>query len=307
MNSKNIGWGLFWVVIGTMLILRNFDLLCFEINWNLIFRFWPVILIFAGVNSLLKSSANTRIHWLMPVLIIFLLLLVLMKGLTWNNRFKTTDSSSKINTSKDYSFIVENIMNVNSASLHFSGGAAHFSILDSTNLLFTANLPMSGSGYHMEQEQTDSITNITLQMDGDADIHLDDKKWNDNQVTLQLNNKPVWDLDFELGAGQVDFDLSNYKIHQLDIDAGAASLDLKLPGKENATVNINAGASSIIIRVPNEINCELNIDAVLSSKSLVGFEMVDDNYYVSKSTLPNAKKINLNIDAGVSSVEIIKY
>ena len=72
MNSKNISWGLFWVVVGALLILRNFDLLCFEINWDLIFRFWPVLLIFAGINSLIRGTSNNRFHWLMPVLMMVL-------------------------------------------------------------------------------------------------------------------------------------------------------------------------------------------------------------------------------------------
>jgi hypothetical protein len=204
-------------------------------------------------------------------------------------------------------FTVENTNNTPFASLQFSGGAAQFSLTDTTPLLFAANMPMNGSGYVMEQVQNDSVENITLKMDGDAKIDLGDKKWNANKVDLLLNANPIWDLDFDLGAGEVNFDLSKYKVRELAIDAGAASLDIKLSDLQNAKVVVNAGASSIILRIPKSINCELNIDAVLSAKSLNGFEKVDENYYVYKSTLPNAKKIDLTIDAGISSVEIIQY
>jgi hypothetical protein len=308
MNSKNISWGLFWVVVGALLILRNFDLLCFEINWDLIFRFWPVLLIFAGINSLIRGTSNNRFHWLMPVLMILLIVLLCVKGLSWNSSMeqRETNDFSSTEGSTAPTFTV-NSNNTQFASLYFSGGAAQFALKDTTALLFAANMPMNGSGYVMEQVQNDSVENITLKMDGDAKIDLGDKKWNANKVDLLLNANPIWDLDFDLGAGEVNFDLSKYKVRELAIDAGAASLDIKLSDLQNAKVVVNAGASSIILRIPKSINCELNIDAVLSAKSLNGFEKVDENYYVYKSTLPNAKKIDLTIDAGISSVEIIQY
>ena len=279
MNSKNISWGLFWVVVGALLILRNFDLLCFEINWDLIFRFWPVLLIFAGINSLIRGTSNNRFHWLMPVLMILLIVLLCVKGLSWNSSMEqreTNDFSSTEGTTAP-TFTVENSNNTQFANLYFSGGAAQFALKDTTALLFAANMPMNGSGYVMEQVQNDSVENITLKMDGDAKIELGDKKWNANKVDLLLNANPIWDLDFDLGAGEVNFDLSKYKVRELAIDAGAASLDIKLSDLQNAKVVVNAGASSIILRIPKSINCELNIDAVLSAKSLNGFEKVDEN------------------------------
>ena len=309
MYSKYISWGLFWVVVGALLILRNFDLLCFEINWDLIFRFWPVLLIFAGINSLIRGTSNNRFHWLTPVLMILLIVLLCVKGLSWNSNMEQRETNDFSPSQKltAPTFTVENTNNTPFASLQFSGGAAQFSLTETTPLLFAANMPMNGSGYVMEQVQNDSVENITLKMDGDAKIDLGDKKWNANKVDLLLNANPIWDLDFDLGAGQVNFDLSKYKVRELAIDAGAASLDIKLSDLQNAKVVVNAGASSIILRIPKSINCELNIDAVLSAKSLNGFEKVDENYYVYKSTLPNAKKIDLTIDAGISSVEIIQY
>ena len=309
MNSKNISWGVFWGVVGALLILRNFDLLCFEINWSLIFRFWPVLLIFAGINSLIRGTSNSRLNWLLPVLMILLIVLLCIKGLSWNSRMEQgeVDDLSSTQSLTSPTFTLENTNNTQFAILYFSGGAAQFALSDTTSLLFAANMPMNGSGYVMEQVQNDSVENITLKMDADAKIDLSDKKWNANKVDLLLNANPIWDLDFDLGAGEVNFDLSKYKVRELAIDAGAASLDIKLSDLQNAKVVVNAGASSIIIRIPKSINCELNIDAVLSAKSLNGFEKVDENYYVYKSTLPNAKKIDLTIDAGISSVEIIQY
>ena len=209
MNSKNISWGLFWVVLGALLILRNFDLLCFEINWSLIFRFWPVLLIFAGINSLIRGTSNSRLNWLLPVLMILLIVLLCIKGLSWNSRMEQGEDNDLSSTQSLTSptFTVENTNNTQFARLYFSGGAAQFALTDTTSLLFAANMPMNGSGYVMEQVQNDSVENITLKMDADAKIDLGDKKWNANKVDLLLNANPIWDLDFDLGAGEVNFDL----------------------------------------------------------------------------------------------------
>lgn len=168
MNSKNISWGLFWVVVGALLILRNFDLLCFEINWDLIFRFWPVLLIFAGINSLIRGTSNNRFHWLMPVLTILLIVLLCVKGLSWNSSMeqRETNDFSATQSSTAPTFTVENSNNTQFASLYFSGGAAQFALTDTTSLLFAANMPLNGSGYVMEQVQNDSVENITLKWMG---------------------------------------------------------------------------------------------------------------------------------------------
>ncbi|MDP2175636.1 MAG: DUF5668 domain-containing protein [Bacteroidota bacterium] len=61
MNQKNITAGLILTLLGAILLLRNFDLL--NINWSVIIKFWPLLLIYAGLSILYTHKKG----WLVPL------------------------------------------------------------------------------------------------------------------------------------------------------------------------------------------------------------------------------------------------
>lgn len=64
--------GIFLVFIGTVLLLQSLDVLPWAL-WNTLWRFWPVLLITAGLSMLLRRY-NV---WLVSALIMALLLVCL--------------------------------------------------------------------------------------------------------------------------------------------------------------------------------------------------------------------------------------
>ncbi len=72
-NNSNIITGFFLVVLGILLLLRNFNLLDFEI-WD-IFRLWPIALIYAGVE-MLPVESKTKMYLQLVVIILFFVALI---------------------------------------------------------------------------------------------------------------------------------------------------------------------------------------------------------------------------------------
>ena len=56
MNSRKFIWGSFLILIGSILIIHNFNLLPLSINWGRVASLWPLILIMVGLNSLAKNT-----------------------------------------------------------------------------------------------------------------------------------------------------------------------------------------------------------------------------------------------------------
>ena len=129
-----------------------------------------------------------------------------------------------------------------------------------------------------------------------------------NNVEMALNEKPEWDLNFDVGAASLDLDLTPYIISKVDIDMGAAALNIKLGDKSDLTrVKIKAGASDIDILIPDSVGCEINSDVSLSSKYYQGFEKVKKDIYRTDNFDSAKKRIYIEIDCGVSSVDVRKY
>lgn len=130
----------------------------------------------------------------------------------------------------------------------------------------------------------------------------------ENAVELSLNPNPEWDLNFNVGAASLDLDLTPYKVSKVDIGMGAAALNIKFGNLADITrFKLNAGASDIDILIPDSVGCEINSDAALSSKNYEGFKKVDNNLYRSEDFEKYPKKIFIEIDCGVSSIDVKKY
>jgi hypothetical protein len=89
---------------------------------------------------------------------------------------------------------------------------------------------------------------------------------------------------------------------------GAASLDVKLGSlSEETRLNVEAGASNIDILVPEEVGCQVKTDDVLSSKNIYGFTKIKSDLYRTEGFDDADKKIFIEIDCGVSSINIRRY
>lgn len=305
MNARKVSWGLFLIIIGIILVLRNMGVLHFYISWRDLWKWWPAILIFLGVSSLLKNTSLRKYDWLMPVLIIIVLVYFLYSGI---NRIKdesvvSSETRKEINKQHFYQEIDKTITR---AKLNFEGGGAKFILVDTTAYLIDAYTATRIGEYTLEKIQNDSVEVLNFKMSkGDVKIY-DDKL--DNTIDIRMNTFPVWDIDLSLGAGTGVFDFSKFKVSNLTIASGAAEIDLKIADNyPKTTVRIESGASSLKIRIPKSAQCLLNIDAVLSSKNIEGFVKKDDDTWESGNYTGTGNIMTIEVDAGVSEIDIQRY
>ncbi len=312
MNSRKLIWGSFLILIGLLLVVHNFGIMPLSINWGRLASLWPLILIILGLNSL---SKNTNMNpWIFNgsaaiIIAIFIYQVVDFSGTKRNHLFDWSDDLNiEIDSTglKTQDFVLPLDSGVSKAKLSFEGGAAKFILNDTTSSLIDAKTMTRKGEYSLEKVRTDSMESITMKLTS-SNIKIKNGKI-DNQVEVKLNPSLDWDFNFEIGAGAIDFDFSNYKVSKINLDAGAASINLKLSDKASVSnVDVDAGASSVTIRVPKDARCRVKMDAVLSSESLAGFSKKKDGYYESDNYNGKGNLININVDAGMSSVTIERY
>lgn len=337
-KKGNIIGGIILIIIGFLFLGTNLD--WFHLDWSFhqIARFWPLMLIGAGVAAFLnhkKSIFNATSALLIAFAIPLGLYTCVDDGVRNfkgdisddfnididdfdDNDFDNNDDDNNYRSKSDTMtgdrnkqyFAVEMSSDVKEATLNLKGGAAEFDLEESQNRLFEANTYLFyKNGYTLEEEKKDGAKVIDFTMKGKSKgFHFGDGEKMDNDVVLKLNTAPIWNIDMGIGAGEVDFDLSNYKVKNLDIETGAASIDIKLGDKqENVDVSIKSGVAEVKLAVPESVACEIRMDGGLNSKDFDDFEKISSGLYRSKGYSNATKKINIKVDSGLSSLKVSRY
>lgn len=300
MKIGSIFWGTLFVVLGGLALLNNLDVL--DVDWWTVIKLWPVILIMWGLSAVLDKQP---VRWYTILFIIFVtvVMLVITGLIGWFERHEEFDSAD----SRDQKFSEGFDARIERAEFRFSAGAGKFYLEGTTDQLIEATTRTSFGRYELDRDESREKERISLRMRGGRSGMWFPGRAR-NQVEVQLNPNPIWDIIVEVGAAALEFDLSPYRIDEVRIDGGAASFKVKLGDRSEEThMRVRTGASSVEIQVPESVGCELNIVAPLSGKHFPGFEKVGSRIYQTDNFESSAKKIFIDVDAGVSSLRVNRY
>jgi hypothetical protein len=305
MKPKNIFWGALLIALGTIFLLDNVNLLDF--SWDFLWKFWPLVLIVFGLILFIKNDLIKIILAALAAIILALTFYASFKSVTgsFNDGIEFyVDEDDVISGEIDTSnYAVQFAPDLNSATFKLDAGAGTFLLKGVTDSLLSAKSFGIKNNYILNSQIQDSYAFVKLKMKKTR-FSIDEGKVK-NKLDVNLNKKPKWNLDLDLGAATVDFDLSKHKIEKLNLDVGAASVKLKLSDLlDESNISIDAGASKIEIEVPESVGCELKVDASLSSKNVSGFNQLNSEHYQTENFESSKKKIYIKIDCGVSSIEV---
>lgn len=305
MKPSNIFWGVFFISIGGLVLLGNLTDLQF--TWHSAWKFWPMVLVLIGVSILVKNQMGKGIVAGLAAIVLALTLYASVSATTnlIDDDFEIHfgDEAAVFDTTY---FSQEYSDSITTAKLQFSGGAGGFKMLIPTDKLVDFKTEGLKENYRLTRNDFGSHSDIDFEMKSNK-IKLGNNNYK-NSVEMSLNANPDWELFFDVGAASLELDLTEYKISKLDIDMGAAALNVKFGNLTDVTrMKIDAGASDIDILIPDSVGCEINSEDALSSKNYEGFNRVNHNVYRTNNFDSSTKKIFIEIDCGVSSIDVKKY
>ena len=299
MRLSTLFWGVLLIAIGGLFLFNNLGML--NVNWDTIWRLWPMILVFWGLSILLGKQ---RTPWYVVVLMIFLLLFMIAAAATsswFHNDFEFVSGDGF-----QQKFEEPLAPNTEHATFRLQSGAGRFYIRDTTSQLIKAETEVNFGKYTLTREQSDHSAYVTL------DFRGRNRGWNfgngRNHVDVRLNPNPSWTINLQVGAASGNFDLSPFKVEELRIDAGASSMKVRLGDKaEETRVTVKTGASSTSIEVPESVGCEVRLQTALSGKRIRGFEKMSGSRYQTSNYESASKKITIDVSAGVSDIRVDRY
>jgi hypothetical protein len=298
MKTGRIFWGVLFLALGALLLLDRLSStpIHFAISWKL----WPLLLVCWGLAVIVSGKV---LRYALAVLAAIFLAVLVMSIVAWEWEGERDEEAV---SAPDQVFHESYSDSIHHASFTLESGAGTFTLRDTSSELMTARTSVSVGAYHVERDRSDDHATLALRYEGRK------RGWRFNRIRnsadIMLHPAPVWDLRFEVGATRLDVDASPFSVESLDIDAGAADVRVKLGDRiDNIAMRINSGASSVRVLVPRASGCEVNISAPLSSKSFNGFEKIEKGLYRTENYSTAPKRVSIVINAGVSSLKVVRY
>ena len=328
MKSRNLFIGIIVLFIGVVALLASLDVIDF--SWRIVMRLWPMLLILIGIAVLPIKD------WIKALL----LLVVLASGIAlyqneaknhasryalsnwagqmyrnWNQPSKSNRKKDKLrdkdkekNEEVETPFLQEFSEPYDAyqtAKLDINFGAGNLDVMKPCAELAKANIDSDFVKYNFRTEKADDQANIYISGSGTAN-QLKGKI--QNNIEVAMSKYPRWTVNVKTGASSCHLDLSPYKVEQVDVSAGVSDIEIRLGDHDiDANLNLKTGVSDIGIKVPSTMGCKIVSNATLSTKSFIGFEQVEKGLYQTSDFGQTDHSIVINLDCGISNVNIERY
>jgi hypothetical protein len=317
MKYGHIFWAIILIAVGSMILLSNFG--WFDIRWITLWQLWPLVLVFWGI-SILPVRDLIKIILLVLALAFTILFINRLKEPGWNiiwddhswswHDETDSDKSDGKEPRKSYNYSTQTLSvpydtAVPKAVLKMDAAAGKFKIGGETADLILFHKEGDVGDYSLTTEEVNGMKEVTIMLEsGERRIRHSVK----NSVKINMNQSPIWNLDFDIGAASMEMDLSQYKIDTMNIDAGAASVEIRLGSLNPETyLTYDAGASSFKMKIPKESACQIHSESVLVSREFEGFIKTGDGVYQTKNYPEGINRIIIKIESAVSSLRVDRY
>lgn len=312
MNANRISWGIVFIFAGTIFLLENYGLIDF--SWAYLWKFWPALLILAGVNIIFSQSNNPAGKW--AIIAVTVVILSALTVINLNHPKTTYDvawdndewSNSKNERERGTNFYEENFdANYKYANLNINGGASKFTIKEGKAKLFESSTEKNHSRYYLRKTESDStvVLNFNAKKNEKA-FDFDDTDL--SKVMMKIHQAPIWTINLNMGAGKADFDLSENKVKAVNIKGGAADFNVKIGDLyPDVALAAETGISKVRILIPNNSGCKIFTKTGLSAKEFSGFDKTADGSFATSNYQSASNKITITLKGGLSDFEVKRY
>jgi hypothetical protein len=304
MKHQNVFWGTILITFGLLFLFDRLGI--FNLEWYMVWRLWPVLLILWGVSILPVRG----LYKLILALAVAALSLLIYSNLDpvespFHKKYRFDYSNDHDSTDVEVNQVFSHRNDsVKTALLRLEAGAGEFKLNSSTSELIYVTKTGGQMQYDFKIEELEGNATVTLNQK--TDVVLNGKSR--NNLDIMLNETPIWGFDIAIGAASFDFDLTPFKVSKIDLEGGATSIQIKLGDLHPETeVNIDAAASSIKIVIPESAACSIMGSSILSHRETEGFNQVSKGHYETDNFATASQKIKINVDAAVSSFEVKRY
>jgi hypothetical protein len=291
-------WAFLFIALGVSILGSTLNWWGNEF-WLNIWRLWPLILIFAGLELITRGYPWQPVVMLAAVLVSGLLAYDLIGNknpvINWGSRTNTEVTESKISVDAG---------SAKEADVAIKTGAVQLTVDGTTDKLVDGSLTSNVSNADVHQEVKNDKASVEISTPGIKDLWLIGHY--QNFLKLALSKALPINLSVDSGASSVTLNLKETNLSGLTIKSGASSLNVQLGDKvkDGTKVNVDAGAASIDMSVPTSYGVRIISKSGLSSQNFTGFTKVSDDTWESEGYGASTKKMEVTFKSGASSIKV---
>jgi hypothetical protein len=300
-SHATIVWGAFILFIGIVLLLQATGVLEWRI-WGTLWKFWPVLIIIAGLSFLLPR----RHGWLMAVLTLGILGICL--GISVFQHMPTLSHDVTL-VEQRFTYPVIGVERAY-ARIDFSAGSMVVNELQTNNRLLV-EINDSHEDLRKPQERVIIMEADFTEEGGTVNIDVksaNQRLWDDWPIhwDLGFNRQIPTVMDIRCDGSKVNLGLEGLKVEKLGLEMNVSNGWLMLPASAGDTaIDIDMDVSNLEITVPEGVAVKIKADINLSIFTIdtERFPRHGD-YYVSPGYDSAANRVEMNILCDVGRVTV---
>lgn len=219
---------------------------------------------------------------------------------------------------------------VESVTARLSMGAGKLLVTGGAHSLMEADFEYNYESWRPEIsfEQNGSQGDLSIEqpnLTDNLDINLGDNQR--NEWRIRLNDQVPLDLKCKIGAGETDLDLQGLNLSSVDIDAGVGkhtivltnthlaelsidagvgevNIDLRGAWNNNLRADIDGGIGALNLQVPANVGVRLEVSGGLGSVDVPSGYSKDGNTYTNAAYEQAEHRLDIDVDAGLGSIEV---
>ncbi|MGI5827643.1 MAG: LiaI-LiaF-like domain-containing protein [Patescibacteria group bacterium] len=309
------------IFLGVIFLLNNLGFLPWSV-WEQLWRFWPLILVFAGLEILLGKSRVSRWFIFIISLIVFLVLLVIVAA-PINSRLsrfaerylgKVYVQSQKALNKKHRQIKTLKVSETNylnsstkSRDIFINFGIGKLELIDSNSRDFFEVTATYYPGFgEPTLDQTFAGSNLQINLDTiqntgmfptDQEIHYD--------AVIGRSELPTT-VSLKLGAGKAEIYLDQTSMRKIGIDVGAGSADITLTRESlpNEISTVEVGVGSVFLSVPQNTALKVHHDVGIGRLEIENNQLQGKGTYITPGYESTVEKMELSVKVEVGSVKI---
>lgn len=262
------------IALGILLLLSNLGRLP-ELNWQAALRLWPLLLIFIGLNIIVRQVPRPIGSWLsllvaITTVVVFGYVLFFSETTTFfSSEALWSPGTAKVET---ISFPADGVKEASISIDLNAAGVEVFALRDSRDLI-EADVSYNGELIFDHSVSGDRATVHLETIDNQGVLfwanpetwfsNLDLQRW-----SVGIDPTVMTDLNLNLASGPADLDLSDLNLSDLVVDGASGSVEILLPnGDYDAWYDVGSG--SVVMTLPSGGEHEITIDGGSGSLTLI--------------------------------------
>jgi len=285
-------WGIFLLFLGIVFLLQTFNVLPWGL-WGTLWRFWPVLIIIAGLSILMRRYNL----WLVSALILAILLSCLGIAICQYG------PSLPAGVTSSYS---EPLGDLRSAQLQigFNAGSLTVGSLPAGSLDFiVADSRVKNGDMKVDFQRRGGEGTLSLSME-----RVNRRFWDEAKTKWEVKFARTIPLTMKVKAavGNLELDLSELDINEFQMDLDVGNCRLKMPSSAGITrAYIKADVANLEVIIPESVAARLQVDTDLCAFEIDGSRFSrEGDYYISSGFESAENRIELELDCDIGRVRV---